>query len=753
MATEQIVVEYIAQVEGMKAQMKTLEASLKRVEKAGEESAKKISKEFQSTSSSLKQGATQIAGALGVAFGVHKIVEFGKESIKAFTEAEENANKLRFAVEKIGGEGSSAFGKLLKQSEELQKITIFSDDSIQQAQTALATFGLTSDQIEALIPKIADMASATGVDLATATQKAIQGINGQTRGLKEVGIQFADTGSKTENLAILTDKLTKFQGASADALETTVGKAKRLENAFGDIQEKIGEYLVNEGAQILDNFDIVFGGKGQEVATKRAIENSIKLQDEFNEKNLEKIKAGEKTKYQVIIDNNKFISELFKARGKQENAEQQKNIDAQIKNIQKFNEDLRNLGKENKIKDDATLGGKDKEVKEQKDLLEDLRNLDIQADEASLSQMAKTESEKIELARSSAIQQVRIAEKLAIDSGVAEADAKLISQNALTNINKTFNDKQSELTKTQNEKDFQDAIAEAERQGDELAKQEAINQKKRYDEYLKGVEDRKKVEQEFVNFIGSTLSGIAEINSNVSEKRIQENQEVNDAETLALQQQLDAKLISQEEYDRKKDELDKKTAEKEKEIKRRTFEANRQIMLIQTIMATAQATIAALGSIPYSPANIALAALTAAAGAVQIAVITSQPTPKFAKGGKVDGKLHSQGGTLIEAERDEWIINRNESMKNDKLLDAINKGNADKYIFDNFISPAIKEQQKKNADAKEKSFASNLANSMSLNFKDGNLLDSLKKSRQNDKEIAIYLGKKFEGNQRSNHKW
>ena len=43
--------------------------------------------------------------ALGLAFGVHKIIEFGKESIKAFTEAEENAHKLRFAVEKIGGEG------------------------------------------------------------------------------------------------------------------------------------------------------------------------------------------------------------------------------------------------------------------------------------------------------------------------------------------------------------------------------------------------------------------------------------------------------------------------------------------------------------------------------------------------------------------------------------------------------------------------------------------------------------------------
>lgn len=280
------------------------------------------------------------------------------------------------------------------------------------------------------------------------------------------------------------------------------------------------------------------------------------------------------------------------------------------------------------------------------------------------------------------------------------------------------------------------------------ANQEAIIEKVKVT-----AEERKAIEQELYSFLSTTLSGIAQINTNIADKRIQETQEVNDAETYELQKQLDAKLITQDQYDQKKAELDKRSAEKEKEIKRRAFEANKQIMLIQTIMATAQATIAALGSIPYTPANIALAALTAASGAVQIAVITSQPTPKFAKGGKIDGRLHSQGGTLIEAERDEMIINRNDAMKNDKLLGAINSGKGQQFIFDHYIAPALKAQQQKNAENKEKSFASNLANSMGLNFKDGNLLDSMKQSRKNDKDIAIYLGKKIEGSQRSNHKW
>lgn len=61
-------------------------------------------------------------------------------------------------------------------------------------------------------------------------------------------------------------------------------------------------------------------------------------------------------------------------------------------------------------------------------------------------------------------------------------------------------------------------------------------------------------------------------------------------------------------------------------------------------------------------------------GAVQIATIAKQ---KFANGGQLQGKSHSQGGipvgnTGIEVEGNEWIINKNTSMKNVDLLEFIN---------------------------------------------------------------------------------
>lgn len=178
--------------------------------------------------------------------GLAKIEEFLAGSVGAFKEAEKNANSLAFAVKNVSGEGLAAFQKLIDQSAQLQDNSIFSDDSIQQIQKQLINFGLTTDEVEKLTPAILDLATASGMELGEATDVIIAGINGQTRGLKKLGIEFKDTGDKTENLAIITQKLSKFQGAAANALTTSAGAAEHLENQIGDLQESIGKLIADQ---------------------------------------------------------------------------------------------------------------------------------------------------------------------------------------------------------------------------------------------------------------------------------------------------------------------------------------------------------------------------------------------------------------------------------------------------------------------------------------------------------------------------
>jgi type IV pilus biogenesis protein CpaD/CtpE len=83
---------------------------------------------------------------------------------------------------------------------------------------------------------------------------------------------------------------------------------------------------------------------------------------------------------------------------------------------------------------------------------------------------------------------------------------------------------------------------------------------------------------------------------------------------------------------------------------------------------TALAVLNALKTTPF-PLGVLLAQVAAAMGAIQIATIIAT---KFAEGGEVGGKPHSQGGTLIEAEKDEFVIKRKSASKYKGLLKAIN---------------------------------------------------------------------------------
>lgn len=301
MAVDKIILDYEVGTEGAKASLKDLTTEMKRAEEAAKKSSDSAGRSFKTTAGiidntsrsvrnldkaltnvggpatrglknvdnsaktttstfdklgkgvsnfgakigGLNVGLGQLAATMGLAFGAQQIIAGLKESVNQFAEAELNAKKLAFAVKEIGGEGEAAFNRLLAQSGDLQSVSIFSDDDIQQAQTALLQYGLTTDQVEKLIPAIVDLASATGENLSSAQERVLSGINGQTKGLKDIGLQFKDTGDKTKNYEKILEGLNrKFDGATAAALDTTAGKLANLKNQFGELQETVGGEIV-----------------------------------------------------------------------------------------------------------------------------------------------------------------------------------------------------------------------------------------------------------------------------------------------------------------------------------------------------------------------------------------------------------------------------------------------------------------------------------------------------------------------------
>jgi hypothetical protein len=143
-------------------------------------------------------------------------------------------------------------------------------------------------------------------------------------------------------------------------------------------------------------------------------------------------------------------------------------------------------------------------------------------------------------------------------------------------------------------------------------------------------------------------------------------------QTALLDERLKKGIISEEQYNKKKDALDKQAAAKKLKIQIAAAKREKNIAYMEAVVNTASAVVKALNTKPIL-LGIALAAAAGIAGAAQIATIKSQPLPKASRGKLLYGASHASGGIPIEAEGGEAIINKKSTSMFTPLLSAINE--------------------------------------------------------------------------------
>ena len=192
----------------------------------------------------------------------------------------------------------------------------------------------------------------------------------------------------------------------------------------------------------------------------------------------------------------------------------------------------------------------------------------------------------------------------------------------------------------------------------------------------KAIDDALQIANETLELFGS----IIQIQQIQSQQRIEQIDAASQKELEAI----DKSAQTEAEKQRQRDALNLRTqqriaAEKTKQAQ------NEKILAIFT------AVINTAAEVTKNIANPVLAAITAAAGLAQIAIISSQPIPRFKKGGAVGGRSHEAGGTLIEAEKGEYVVNKTSVSQHRKALDAMNTSSAAfrKYIDEKYVRPAI----------------------------------------------------------------
>ncbi len=139
----------------------------------------------------------------------------------------------------------------------------------------------------------------------------------------------------------------------------------------------------------------------------------------------------------------------------------------------------------------------------------------------------------------------------------------------------------------------------------------------------------------FINdYVNPVMDGIMAIDQLMTDRenaQLARDSRVNDEKKKNLKRQLDAKLISQKQYDSGISKLDAELEQKKKAVQVQQAKRQKTLSLTQAIINTALSVTSALSMTPFI-VGLIMAVLAAGLGAFQIATISSTPVSEAAKG-------------------------------------------------------------------------------------------------------------------------
>jgi hypothetical protein len=208
------------------------------VSNAAKSSGDSAGKSFGSTFSAvLSAGAVIEAGK--------QLINFGKSAVQAFEGAEKTSARFNLAMKLIPGGSQATTNALLKQASALSKVTTYSAGTVKSVDAQLAAYHLTGQQIQTLTPIVLDYAARTGKSAEESSKVIGRALLGQGRGLKDVGVNFKNTGSEAGNFAEIVAQVGPKVAGTAQAMGgTTSGRLQILNNQFTALKVRIAAELV-----------------------------------------------------------------------------------------------------------------------------------------------------------------------------------------------------------------------------------------------------------------------------------------------------------------------------------------------------------------------------------------------------------------------------------------------------------------------------------------------------------------------------
>jgi hypothetical protein len=168
------------------------------------------------------------------------------DGVHAAIEQQDAINSLNQALAQSGHFTQQASADFVEFAESLQKTTTFSDDAIIKNAALIESMGqLDQEGLKRATAAALNLSSALDKDLGTASEALGKAANGNTRALSLMGLEIQKGRSDAETFANALQAIEdKFGGAAQSKVKTFSGAMAQAGNAFNDLQEEIGNLIV-----------------------------------------------------------------------------------------------------------------------------------------------------------------------------------------------------------------------------------------------------------------------------------------------------------------------------------------------------------------------------------------------------------------------------------------------------------------------------------------------------------------------------
>lgn len=186
----------------------------------------------------------KLSAAVGIgtlaAAGFQKAVSFVtdtvRDSIAAAVDAEKSQAKVDAILKTLTGDYNKNAEAVNKASDAALKLGFDDEDAAESMAKLLQVTGDTTSAQQAQSAAM-DLARMKGIDLQTATQAMTLAWGGNTKILKQLGVEIPDNASKMEVLGMIQEKV---KGQAEAFGNTAAGAQEKFKNSMENLQESIG---------------------------------------------------------------------------------------------------------------------------------------------------------------------------------------------------------------------------------------------------------------------------------------------------------------------------------------------------------------------------------------------------------------------------------------------------------------------------------------------------------------------------------